>query len=234
MKPLTVSKAVCYNGCVPCSGWPPLLPVRGGGKSGHRQFCPRAERVETKLSVRRSFMRRRTPAFALQASAGARFRSFAYAQTKSAAVVANGHHSPPKFYIGDTASVERQFCNARLNDTIDLGCKTWAGERDSATETILPIVITGTLKVFAVEEVKGEKSGPPSRAVARFGGRRPASAGCLASAGYGKSPQRSLATAGVRKTPTRCKGSPISIGQTRSTPRAIQGLDRWPSSPPFD
>ena len=33
------------------------------------------------------------------------------------------------------------------------------GERDSATETILPIITTGTLKVPKVEEVKGEKSG---------------------------------------------------------------------------
>ena len=39
-----------------------------------------------------------------------------------------------------------------------LGCKTGEGERDSATETILPIVTMGTLKVPNVEEVKGEKS----------------------------------------------------------------------------
>ena len=40
-----------------------------------------------------------------------------------------------------------------------LGCEIWAGERDSVTETILPIVVTGTLKVSNAKEVKGEKSG---------------------------------------------------------------------------
>ena len=51
---------------------------------GHRQFCPRAKRVVTKLSARRSFMRRRDPTSLFQSFAGCSISYLRFTQTKSA------------------------------------------------------------------------------------------------------------------------------------------------------
>ena len=61
----------------------------GRGKSEHRQFCPRALRVVTKLSVP-TLRRDNSDAPIDIGGRSARFRSFAYAQTKSAAIAVNG------------------------------------------------------------------------------------------------------------------------------------------------